>query len=145
LKEVDEEREFLIEDWEAREGVGEAEVDGLSRETRELMEKVGLGGWKKGKDGEGEGVGEETVKVCLCCLVYSLLFLFLFLPLHHLVRSFVPTLSPHAFARTKSHLLFVFLSAALHRLNRNRPERRGVALTLLTRTRFTTRHAHIRN
>lgn len=60
---VNEEREFLIGDWEgSASGDGEGE-DGLSRETRALMEKVGLGGMKRSNEAEGEL--EEEVKVGL--------------------------------------------------------------------------------
>ncbi|KAK4199512.1 putative ATP-dependent RNA helicase [Triangularia verruculosa] len=60
-REVDEEEEFLV-------GVGggdddgEGEEGGLSKETREMLVKVGLGGWKReegeedGGEGEGEGI-----------------------------------------------------------------------------------------
>lgn len=65
--EIEEEREFLIADWEGG-GDGETEwEDGLSRETRALMEKVGLGGSKR-KDEAEDDVTEEEVKVSLLCL-----------------------------------------------------------------------------
>lgn len=64
-REVDEEREFLIEDWEGADQEGASEcLGGLTKETRALMEKVGLGGGKRREDGEGEGEVEDQVKVC---------------------------------------------------------------------------------
>ncbi|VBB81662.1 Putative ATP-dependent RNA helicase [Podospora comata] len=58
-KEVDEEEEFLVV---VGGGEDERDEEGLSRETREMMVKVGLGGWKKeeeernGDEGDGEGI-----------------------------------------------------------------------------------------
>ena len=57
-REVDEEREFLV-------GVGEDGEDdgggGLSKETRDLLEKVGLGGGSREEN--EEQMGEEEIKV----------------------------------------------------------------------------------
>ncbi|KAK4160519.1 ATP-dependent RNA helicase chl1 [Cladorrhinum sp. PSN259] len=59
---ADEEEEYLIGDWEDREedenGVGEG---GLSKETRMMLAKVGLGGanWMGKKDDEDEENGDE--------------------------------------------------------------------------------------
>ena len=66
---VDEEREFLVGEWEGGgEEAGDAlEEGGLSRETRELMERVGLGGGKRREDEGGEGEVEDEVKVSFCC------------------------------------------------------------------------------
>lgn len=58
-KEVDEEEEFLVV---VGGGEDERDEEGLSREMREMMVKVGLGGWKKeeeerdGDEGDGEGI-----------------------------------------------------------------------------------------
>jgi hypothetical protein len=61
---VDEERECLVGDWEA--GVSDGGTDGgegRRKETRELLEKVGLGAGKtKGEEGDGEV--EDEIKVC---------------------------------------------------------------------------------
>ncbi|AEO67642.1 uncharacterized protein THITE_2116524 [Thermothielavioides terrestris NRRL 8126] len=56
--EVDEEREFLVGDWDG-DGVGGDDdgLGGLSKETRALLEKVGLGG---GSRREGDNGGEEV-------------------------------------------------------------------------------------
>lgn len=65
-REVDEEREFLIQEWrDDDEGrAGDDPLGMLGRETRELLERVGMGGRKPGdEEEEGEGV-EEEVKVC---------------------------------------------------------------------------------
>lgn len=62
-REVDEEEEFLIRDWN---GEGESDDDPfslLSKETRELLEKVGMGASKGGGDGEEEEV-EDEIQVC---------------------------------------------------------------------------------
>jgi len=66
--EVDEEREFLIGDWDGG-ASGEGDEDdplfGLSRETREMLEQVGLGlGTTKRGGGEEEGEVEDEIKVC---------------------------------------------------------------------------------
>lgn len=63
-REVDEEREFLIQEWrDDDEGrAGDDPLGMLGRETRELLERVGMGG-RKGEEEEEEGV-EEEVKVC---------------------------------------------------------------------------------
>jgi chromosome transmission fidelity protein 1 len=64
-KEVDEEKEFLIGEWrdddEGRRG--DDPLGMFGRETRELLEKVGLAGRKGGEEEEDGGV-EEEVKVC---------------------------------------------------------------------------------
>ncbi|KAL2268067.1 hypothetical protein VTJ83DRAFT_2913 [Remersonia thermophila] len=64
LGEREEEREFLVRDWEEQEEEDKGDgLAGLSRETRELMRRVGMGGGKR-EDGEGEGEeGEEKVKI----------------------------------------------------------------------------------
>ncbi|KAK4244371.1 ATP-dependent RNA helicase chl1 [Corynascus novoguineensis] len=72
---VNEEREFLIGDWEGSvSGGGEGE-DGLSRETRALMEKVGLGGTKRSDEAEGEL--EEEVKIYYTSRTHSQLTQFI--------------------------------------------------------------------
>ncbi|KAL2194492.1 helicase C-terminal domain-containing protein [Corynascus similis CBS 632.67] len=72
---VNEEREFLIGDWEgSASGDGEGE-DGLSRETRALMEKVGLGGMKRSNEAEGEL--EEEVKIYYTSRTHSQLTQFI--------------------------------------------------------------------
>ncbi|KAK4124074.1 DNA repair helicase [Parathielavia appendiculata] len=75
-EEVDEEREFLIKNWEAGgdEEAGDG-LDGLSKETRELMEKVGLGGAKGGEDG-GEEV-EDEIKIYYTSRTHSQLAQFI--------------------------------------------------------------------
>jgi hypothetical protein len=60
--EIDEEREFLVGDWADGTVTGDG-LAGLSKETRELMAKVGLGG-AQGKEGEEDcSLIEEEVKV----------------------------------------------------------------------------------
>ncbi|KAK3290172.1 helicase C-terminal domain-containing protein [Chaetomium fimeti] len=78
---VDEEREFLVAEWEGGgEGAGAGdglEEGGLSRETRELMERVGLGGGKRRDDGEGEGEIEDEVKIYYTSRTHSQLTQFI--------------------------------------------------------------------
>ena len=74
-REVDEEREFLIADWDGGEDGAAAEDDPLgqlSRETRALLEKVGLGGGKRTDDEDVEV--EEEVKVGFFFLFFFFFF-----------------------------------------------------------------------
>ncbi|GAB1317116.1 ATP-dependent DNA helicase chl1 [Madurella fahalii] len=74
--EVDEEREFLIADWEGGEVDEEGPMGQLSKETRALMEKVGLGGMgKRGEDVDGEV--EEDVKIYYTSRTHSQLSQFI--------------------------------------------------------------------
>lgn len=68
--EADEEAEFLIDDWEEDDGVGAARgsdekdgLDGLSKETKALLQKIGMGEAQK-IDAEDDGPVEEEIKVC---------------------------------------------------------------------------------
>ena len=62
-KEVDEEKEFLIGEWRDDDAVGEDDPLGMfSRETRELLGRLEMGG-RREEEEEEEGV-EEGVKVC---------------------------------------------------------------------------------
>lgn len=62
-REVDEEEEFLIRDWN-----GDGEDDSLSmlsKETRERLEKVGMGMARRGGEEEEEGEVGDEIKVRL--------------------------------------------------------------------------------
>ncbi|KAH6614677.1 helicase C-terminal domain-containing protein, partial [Chaetomium sp. MPI-SDFR-AT-0129] len=74
--EVDEEREFLVGDWE---GGGGEDGDGLSRETRELMRRVGLGGGghKEEEEVGGEGEVEDEIKIYYTSRTHSQLTQFI--------------------------------------------------------------------
>ncbi|KXX78602.1 ATP-dependent RNA helicase chl1 [Madurella mycetomatis] len=74
--EVDEEREFLIGDWESGEADGGDPIGQLSKETRTLMEKVGLGGMGKRGDA-GESDVEEDVKIYYTSRTHSQLTQFI--------------------------------------------------------------------
>ncbi|KAH6649534.1 helicase C-terminal domain-containing protein [Chaetomium tenue] len=80
-REVDEEKEFLVGEWEGAGGAeaagGEVEEGGLSRETRELMERVGLGGGKRRDDEDGEGEVEDEVKIYYTSRTHSQLTQFI--------------------------------------------------------------------
>jgi hypothetical protein len=61
----DEEAEWLLDDPDDRGGGSQDPLSGLSKESREILTKVGLGGWK-GRDAaadEGEELLEEGIKV----------------------------------------------------------------------------------
>ena len=67
---VDEDREFLIADREADDDDDDDPLAGLSKETRALMDKVGLGSGRR-KPGEGDDevpAEDDEVKVCVCVL-----------------------------------------------------------------------------
>ena len=62
-KTIDEEAEFLLDDWtENGEGVSGDSTSLFSKETRELMEKVGIGPNKKEDDPDAEAEDELKVK-----------------------------------------------------------------------------------
>ncbi|KAK3319579.1 helicase C-terminal domain-containing protein [Cercophora scortea] len=78
-REVDEEAEFLIHDWDEAGGVAGDEDDPLSqlsRETRDLLEKVGLGFAKKSGLDE-EGVVEDEIKIYYTSRTHSQLTQFI--------------------------------------------------------------------
>lgn len=67
--EYEEEAEFLIDDWEEGGDVGAARssdekegLDGLSKETKALLQKIGMGESKK-VDADDDGTAEDEVKV----------------------------------------------------------------------------------
>lgn len=70
--EDEEEAEFLIDDWEDGDGGADARssdekdgLEGLSKETRALMQKIGMGG-AKNHDADDDEPAEEEVKVVFC-------------------------------------------------------------------------------
>ncbi|KAK3314292.1 helicase C-terminal domain-containing protein [Apodospora peruviana] len=73
----DEEKEFLIGDWDSGEGDGRDgdPLSGLSRETRELLEKVGLGLPRKMDEDEGEV--EDEIKIYYTSRTHSQLTQFI--------------------------------------------------------------------
>ncbi|KAL2130915.1 hypothetical protein VTI74DRAFT_5799 [Chaetomium olivicolor] len=77
-KEVDEEREFLIVDWEV---VGEEGEEGqgelLSKETKQLMERVGLGGGGGKRREEREEEVQDGVKIYYTSRTHSQLTQFI--------------------------------------------------------------------
>lgn len=68
--EDEEEAEFLIDDWEEGGDVGAARsldekdaLGGLSKETRALLQKIGMGEAQK-VDADDDGTAEDEIKVC---------------------------------------------------------------------------------
>lgn len=57
----DEEAEFLVDDWEDRDAGPQDALSGLSKESREVLERIGLGAPKK--QDEDESILEEEIKV----------------------------------------------------------------------------------
>jgi hypothetical protein len=121
-KEVDEEREFLIADWEGGEdGDGDSGegLGGLSSETRALMEKVGLGGGG-GKRGEEEGEVEDVVKVCCYFISGVYVFVVLFLSFGYFFLQFIifssSTFSPFpiSFVLLSRIIRFLFFFPLFH-------------------------------
>lgn len=55
---VDEDAEWLLDDWEDRDAQGSDPLSGLSSETREILARMGLGGPKK-KEEEDDTVDDE--------------------------------------------------------------------------------------
>ncbi|KAK4235555.1 ATP-dependent RNA helicase chl1 [Achaetomium macrosporum] len=73
-REVDEEREFLIEDWDGGDDTGDG-LGPLSKETRELLEKVGLGGSREKEKIDGEV--EDEIKIYYTSRTHSQLTQFI--------------------------------------------------------------------
>lgn len=76
--EDEEEAEFLIDDWEeggsggpARSSDDKDGFDGLSKETRAMLQKIGMGEAKKA-DADDDENPEEEIKVCACVLTYRI-------------------------------------------------------------------------
>lgn len=59
----DEEEEFLLQDLEERGERSEDPLSGLSKESREILTKAGLGSWKSRDAAEEDDLFEEGVKV----------------------------------------------------------------------------------
>ncbi|KAK4185645.1 ATP-dependent RNA helicase chl1 [Podospora australis] len=75
-QEVDEEEEFLVAEWQGGDDGDEGDPLGyLSKETRAMMAKVGLGGYKK-EDEDDKGV-EEPVKIYYTSRTHSQLTQFI--------------------------------------------------------------------
>ncbi|WPJ65211.1 hypothetical protein SMAC4_08636 [Sordaria macrospora] len=92
----DEDKEFLIEDWRDEGGLDENDPMGqLSKETRELLEKVGMGtaGGKKG--GEEGAVAEEGIKIFYTSRTHSQLTQFIQELRRPEFPASVPTLDAH--------------------------------------------------
>ncbi|KAK3936929.1 ATP-dependent RNA helicase chl1 [Diplogelasinospora grovesii] len=76
---VDEEKEFLISDWHDTQDEDNIEGEatgGLSKETRDLMEKVGLGGYKRRED-EKRVETEDEIKIYYTSRTHSQLTQFI--------------------------------------------------------------------
>ncbi|KAK4179564.1 putative ATP-dependent RNA helicase [Triangularia setosa] len=79
-RESDEEEEFLVGEWhDDEEGGEDRDEEGLSRETKEMMAKVGLGGWKRDldHDEEGEDGGGNEIKIYYTSRTHSQLTQFI--------------------------------------------------------------------
>lgn len=55
----DEDAEWLLDDWDGRGSDNQDSLSGLSKETRETLTRIGLGGFKKEED-EQDMLGEEV-------------------------------------------------------------------------------------
>ncbi|KAK1779547.1 helicase C-terminal domain-containing protein [Copromyces sp. CBS 386.78] len=74
----DEDNEFLIDDWRDQGGFDENDPMGqLSKETRELLEKVGMGTAGGNKGGEDGPVAEEGIKIFYTSRTHSQLTQFI--------------------------------------------------------------------
>ncbi|KAK3302896.1 helicase C-terminal domain-containing protein [Chaetomium strumarium] len=73
--EVDEEREFLVDDWGAGEDGTDDGLGPLSKETRALLEKVGLGGSRRKEEVDGEV--EDEIKIYYTSRTHSQLTQFI--------------------------------------------------------------------
>ncbi|KAG6041510.1 hypothetical protein E4U41_003813 [Claviceps citrina] len=93
-KNVDsEEAEWLLEDWEDRDDAGPRDaLSGLSRESREVLERLGLGGPRKKED--AEEVLEEEIKIYYTSRTHSQLSQFI----AELRRPVFPASLPQSFA-----------------------------------------------
>lgn len=61
--EDDEDAEWMLEDWEDRRAAPQDTLSGLSKESREMLEKIGLGAPKR--DSKEEENLEESIKVSI--------------------------------------------------------------------------------
>jgi chromosome transmission fidelity protein 1 len=61
-KDVDEDTEFLLDDWEGDDANTDDPMSMFSKETRALMEKAGLGTWRKPEEDEPEDPDEIKVR-----------------------------------------------------------------------------------
>lgn len=62
----DEDAEWMLEDWEDRRVAPQDTLSGLSKESREMLEKIGLGAPKR--DSKEEENLEESIKVSITVL-----------------------------------------------------------------------------
>lgn len=73
-KDVDEEAEFLLDDWEGDDAAADDPMSMFSKETRALMEKAGLGTWRKPEEDESEDPDEIKVRQSWDGLTWYLTF-----------------------------------------------------------------------
>ncbi|KAM7219668.1 ATP-dependent RNA helicase chl1 [Rhypophila decipiens] len=102
--EEEEEKEFLIGDWNRDGGGGDDDEDdplyGISKETRALLERTGLGfGSRAGKLEEEEGKEEDEIKIYYTSRTHSQLTQFI----SELRRPEFPPSVPSGAAKTKGH------------------------------------------
>ncbi|KAM4055814.1 helicase [Hirsutella rhossiliensis] len=92
---VDEDAEWLLDDWESREADSQDALSGLSKESRAVLEQLGLGGPKKHQD--EEDMMEEGIKIYYTSRTHSQLSQFI----AELRRPSFPSSLPPSVAKEK--------------------------------------------
>ncbi|GAB0134464.1 hypothetical protein EsDP_00002835 [Epichloe bromicola] len=77
IKDVEaEEAEWLLDDWEDRDAGPRDALSGLSKESREVLERLGLGGPRKKQD-DDDGILDEEIKIYYTSRTHSQLSQFI--------------------------------------------------------------------
>ena len=84
----DEDAEWLLEDPQEGGADSQDPLSGLSKESREVLTKIGLGGWKGLGAAEEEELLEETIKVRKLIASYCKDKMVTFIDLLHLKNPF---------------------------------------------------------
>lgn len=102
----DEDAEFLLDNPEDQGAGSQDPLSGLSKESREVLTKIGLGGWKGLNAAEEEEVMEESIKVRILISSHCKADMVTLIDLLYLKNTF-PIISIH-YGASPPHVSLIF-------------------------------------